>query len=269
MFEKVTCRRAERRAFLHLHGVSASMAAHAVGVLGVTALSLAGAAADDSVETATYLLLQPPRAVSDLPSVHASPSHRDRAASAHRAARPVAPRPRPTASVAAPSPPVGVAELALAAPPAAVKVMPPSGQAIDALLLRGLGDARPGAAGGAGHSLAATDDGGAAPVVESALLAMPPSIMNRNTITRVMSNDYPDWMLDRGIEGEVVVSFIIGVDGRAEMDHVEVVSATRREFIHPAMRGLRLMRFRPAELDGRRVRVRVTLPLRWRLGSVA
>jgi TonB family protein len=101
------------------------------------------------------------------------------------------------------------------------------------------------------------------------MLAMPPQMLNRNTIARVMSNDYPDWLLDRGIEGQVVVSFIIGVDGRAEMDHVEVVSASRRDFIHAAMRGLRLMRFRPAELDGRRVRVRVTLPLLWRLGSVA
>lgn len=63
----------------------------------------------------------------------------------------------------------------------------------------------------------------------------------------------------------MLVTFIIGVDGRPEMDHVQVVSATHEAFIPAAMRGLRRMRFRPATFDGRQLRVRVSLPMVWTL----
>lgn len=106
---------------------------------------------------------------------------------------------------------------------------------------------------------------GAAPLVESAVFATPPRMLNRFLVRRLMSSDYPPRLQFRGIEGQVIVSFIIGVDGRPEMDHVQVVSATHEAFVPAALRGLRRMRFRLATFDGRQVRVRVSLPLVWTL----
>jgi TonB family protein len=160
-------------------------------------------------------------------------------------------------------------EQALAMPTIPSHVDVPSGPAVDAALLRGLGDLTLGGAHAAYGHLASENDGGAAPVVSYEVLATPPQMLNRRTITRVMSEEYPQRLMWGGVEGEVVVAFIIGVDGRAEMDHVQVVSATNPAFVPAALRGLRSMRFRPAELDGRRVRVRVTLPLMWKLPANA
>ncbi|HEX6749478.1 MAG TPA: energy transducer TonB [Longimicrobium sp.] len=265
MFEKVTQQRADRRAFLRLHGFSAAVAAHAACALGITTLSLAAPAAEQTVETATYLLLQAPVTL-PVPPI----------ASANGARRTATPRPRGRRD--APQQPADAAremaerlvqrlERALPAPSVTVDALPPPGPELDASLLRGLGEV--GAKEMAGEAVAggfaSEDDGGGAPLVNSEVLANPPQIVNRNTVARVMGEDYPGWLMDRGVEGQVVVAFIIGVDGRAEMNHVQVLSASHRDFIPAAMRGLRRMRFRPAELDGRRVRVRVSLPLVWLL----
>jgi len=159
-----------------------------------------------------------------------------------------------------------VSELALATIPRTVNTIPASGPALDSALLRGLGDAGRGGSGSAGGGLALGEDDGGAPVVEYGVFTNPPRLMNRFLIRRLMSSDYPPRLQFRGIEGQVIVAFIIGVDGRPEMEHVQVVSATHEGFIPAALRGLRRMRFRPAQFDGHPVRVRVSLPLVWQLG---
>jgi TonB family protein len=144
-----------------------------------------------------------------------------------------------------------------------VDVLPPSGPAVDAASLRGIGDLgldTSADVSGGGVTLAA--DGGA-PLVDSELLAAPPRVINRREISDVMSDRYPSRLKWAGIEGQVIVAFIIGTNGRAEMENVEVLSATNPGFIEAALEGLRRMRFRPAELDGVRVRVRVSLPMVW------
>jgi outer membrane biosynthesis protein TonB len=277
MFEKVTHGRAERRAFLHLDGVSASMAAHGVCAIGLALLSLAASpSTKESVETVTYLFLRTP----EMPR-ETAPASSNTASGDARGPQRTATPPRPTR---APSPdaaadparaPDRIAELALRTPAATVDVIPPPSRALDPALLRGLGDASTAPAGdaaasasdgaSAGSSAGVTDDGGAAPLVESALLATPPEMLNRRAISSMMSEDYPPLLVDLGVQGNVLVAFVIGVDGRAEMDRVQVLSASHRDFVPVALRWLRRMRFRPAELDGRRVRVRVTLPLVWQL----
>jgi TonB family protein len=273
MFESVTRSRAAGRAFLQFHGWLAAMAAHAVCAYGLTAIPRAGAAPDESVEVATYLLLQAPEPPPDVPRPPTPPDSR---AAAERPVRAPVPQPRPSEHA-----PAGAAdlardaellaprraELALATVPRTLDVIPPSGPALDSALLRGLGNVAPeGLAGSAADAAAPgeADDGGA-PVVEAAVFATPPRLLNRFMIRRMMGNDYPPRLEFRGIEGQVVVAFIIGVDGRPEMDHVQVVSATHPDFIPAALRGLRWMHFRPAHFDGRSVRVRVTLPMVWQV----
>jgi TonB family protein len=273
MFESVTRSRAAARAFLKVHVVLAATAAHAVCAYGLTVIAR-GPAPDESVEMATYLLLQapetPPPPADAPPPVHRDrdaanlPAHAPRLRARTTARTPEsAPAPAPAAE-----PATRVTELALATIPRTLDVIPPSGPALDSALLRGLGDAaREGGAGSAAGGVALAEDDGGAPVVEAAVFATAPRLLNRFMIRRLMSNDYPPRLEFRGIEGQVVVSLIIGVDGRPEMDHVHVVSATHPDFIAAALRGLRHMRFRPAQFDGHPVRVRASLPLVWQMGG--
>lgn len=260
MFEKVLRGRADRRPALQLHGISASVATHAVCALGITALSLGAAGARQPAETATMLLLHAPVILPEAPSPRA-----DRPASHPR--RGTTRTPVTAATTPDPAPePAHVIERALPEPKLTVDVPPPSGPALDAASLRGIGDLGLETGSEAAGGVTAATDGGA-PVVDGEMLAVPPRVVNRREISGVMSDRYPSRLRWAGIEGQVVVAFIIGTDGRAEMNHVEVLSASHPGFIDAAMEGIRRMRFRPAELDGVRVRVRVSLPLVWVLAS--
>lgn len=270
MFEKVTCRRAERRTVLQLRGISAAVAAHGLCVLGIAAFSLAAPAAEPPVEEATYLLLQSPETFTELQ--RPTPGPYARVAIPSRAASP-APVEREQAPERVLEPNRDVERLALRMdaralpePTLDLDQIPASGPAMDDAWMRGLGDLGPGdvsggASGGSADGVAAD----ALPLVDSDVFATPPQMLNRRLVSRLLSEDYPSRLMWAGVEGEVVVAFIIGVDGRAEMNNVEVLSATHDGFIPAALQGLRRMRFRPAELDGRQVRVRVSIPFVWQL----
>lgn len=276
MFERVTRSRAVGRAFLQFHGWLAAMAAHAAFAYGLTAMPRADAAPDESMEVATYLFLQAPEPPSRRADVPPPPMPQDPRAVANRPARAPGQPPRRSEHLAAGAadPTSGAellaprwAELALATVPRTLDLIPPSGLPLDSALLRGLGDVAPAALAGSAADAAAPGeaDAGGVPVVEAAVFASPPRLLNRFLVRRLMGNDYPPRLQFRGIEGQVVVAFIIGVDGRPEMEHVQVLSATHADFIPAALRGLRGMRFRPAHFDGRSVRVRVSLPMVWTL----
>ncbi|HET7229492.1 MAG TPA: energy transducer TonB [Longimicrobium sp.] len=246
------------------------MATHALAAVGATILTLGAAGADEAaVETATYLLLQTPAELPDLPP-RPAPAARQERISPNGATHAPTLTDRAAARGAArnaelPHAAARVAELELRAPTLTMSEIPPSGPALDAAFLRGIGDLAPREALGGAIGGSEAGEAGAAPLVDSEVLGNPPRMLNRRLISEIMSERYPTRLMFRGVEGQVVVAFIIGVDGRAEMNHVEVLSATDREFIQAALDGLRRMRFRPAELDGRRVRVRVSLPLVWQL----
>jgi protein TonB len=263
MFEKVTRGRAGRRTVLQLNGISASMAAHAVCVLGLAALSL-GAAAETPVETATYLLLQAPPALPDArpapPRSAAEQLAANTAAVRAFARESAAPEPEPAERRAETRP---AAERVLPAPTLTLGDIPPaSGAALDSALLRGLADARAGS-GAVNGGTAEGIEGGEPRLVDVEMLASPPQVLNRLQVRSTLSASYPPRLLFAGIEGEAVVAFIVGLDGRAEMENVAVLSATREEFVPAAMEGVRRMRFRPAKLNGEPVRVRVVQTLVW------
>lgn len=96
------------------------------------------------------------------------------------------------------------------------------------------------------------------------MLAERPQVLNPRTMADLWSRLYPARLNFRGIGGEAVVSFVININGRVDPATVELIAATHPEFGQAALKGVRKLRFEPARLDGRPVRVRATLPVMWR-----
>jgi len=76
---------------------------------------------------------------------------------------------------------------------------------------------------------------------------------------------YPDMLRQAGIEGEVVIECVIDTLGRTEPGSIRVLSSTHILFERPARDVIAASVFRPARLDGRPVRVRVQLPIIFRM----
>ena len=74
---------------------------------------------------------------------------------------------------------------------------------------------------------------------------------------------YPDMLRASGIEGEVVVQFVVDTLGRVEAGSLRVVSATHVLFAQSVERVLPRLRFVPAEAAGRRVRQLVQQPFQF------
>jgi TonB family protein len=102
--------------------------------------------------------------------------------------------------------------------------------------------------------------------VEVSALAELPRLANPRTVAEWFSDLYPIDLLARGVEGRAVISFVIEMDGH--ISSLEVVSSTHPDFRRPTLRGARRMRFRPAILGGKPVRVKATMPIDWVLPRV-
>ncbi len=74
---------------------------------------------------------------------------------------------------------------------------------------------------------------------------------------------YPTGMRDRGIEGSVVVEFLVDEAGNAFRP--AIVSSTRREFEDAALRAVARWKFEPGFRNGRRVTYRMSVPVVFRL----
>jgi TonB family protein len=66
-------------------------------------------------------------------------------------------------------------------------------------------------------------------------------------------------------EGMVLVSFRIGVDGRADMATVRPLAASHRDFLRAVMVALPALRFHPAERNGEKVAALVVMPFQFSL----
>lgn len=259
MFEKVTAARGpDHGPWPPLGWISASVAGHALLIAGASLVPLRAAGVPASVEEATYLVLHAP---AERPPVAAPPRARPLAERRPRDAHPESAR-RPEE---APRVPV---ETAVPLPSAAVRTVAAAASLPALALARGVGVVGAVADSGAGPERSgAAAAGDAAPVVDLARLARPPRLVNRREVTRLLERLYPPRPRRGEAEGEVVAMFIVGTDGRVEMDSVRLTWASSPAFVEAARRGLARMRFRPAELDGVPVRVRATMPLRWVAGD--
>jgi TonB family protein len=77
---------------------------------------------------------------------------------------------------------------------------------------------------------------------------------------------YPPELRARGIQGDVLLQFVVDSAGKPEPGTLRVLRSTDPEFAHEATRVVRLMRFFPAQLaDGKRVRQLVQMPFQFML----
>jgi TonB family protein len=90
-----------------------------------------------------------------------------------------------------------------------------------------------------------------------------PELRNTRDVQRFMERNYPPLLRDSRVEGEVMINFVVDEEGRPEMGTAQVTSTSHPAFEEPALRAAERMRFRPAQIGGEDVRVRVTIPIRF------
>lgn len=100
----------------------------------------------------------------------------------------------------------------------------------------------------------------------SAVDVMPQPI-NTGLLSRVMGLVYPPALRDAGIGGKVTLRFLVLRSGAVDPESVEVVDASHPDFAAGAAIAIRILQFRPAEVDGRPVRVWVVLPVSFTTGA--
>jgi len=84
------------------------------------------------------------------------------------------------------------------------------------------------------------------------------AVTERPRMTRPIPLVYPDSLRNRGVGGDVVVEFVVDTLGLVEPD-VRVVEAAHPGLAEPARQTIRPARFAPGHVNGRKVRVLMTL----------
>ena len=78
---------------------------------------------------------------------------------------------------------------------------------------------------------------------------------------------YPEMLKSSGVEGEALVQFIVDTTGRAELGSFKVLRASHDAFGQAVRTALPRMRFLPAEIGGRKVRMLVQQPFAFALNK--
>lgn len=75
---------------------------------------------------------------------------------------------------------------------------------------------------------------------------------------------YPDYAVSQGISGTVMVSFVVEADG--EVTNVEIVRGVHESLDQEVIRVVSASpKWKPGQLSGRKVRVKYTIPVEFRL----
>ncbi|HEY2805266.1 MAG TPA: TonB family protein [Gemmatimonadales bacterium] len=82
-----------------------------------------------------------------------------------------------------------------------------------------------------------------------------------------ISPSYPPVLQQAGIEGRVLVEFVIDTTGRAERASLRTVSTSHPLFEAPARTAVMSCRFKPGRIQGRAVRVRVQQPINFNMAG--
>jgi TonB family protein len=78
---------------------------------------------------------------------------------------------------------------------------------------------------------------------------------------------YPPSLKPEGIDGEVVVEFVVDTAGHADASTLEVIRSDNRLFTAAVRKALPSMRFVPAESAGHKIQVRLQMPFRFTAGG--
>lgn len=110
-----------------------------------------------------------------------------------------------------------------------------------------------------GDPFAQGEIGGGKPVLAASFLDNPPQTRARVAPT------YPSAERAAGVEGEVLVEFIVDESGRVTQP--VVIRSSRAAFESPTLRAVEKWRFEPGKKDGRAVRFRMQIPVRFSLST--
>lgn len=94
-----------------------------------------------------------------------------------------------------------------------------------------------------------------------------PDLTNRSDVARSLSRNYPPLLKDAGVTGTVTIRMRIMEDGRVDPSSISVENSTHDAFADAAKKVVERMRFRPAKVGGRPVKVWITLPVTFQLES--
>ncbi|HEU4884227.1 MAG TPA: TonB family protein [Longimicrobium sp.] len=92
-----------------------------------------------------------------------------------------------------------------------------------------------------------------------------PTLSNRSDFARQLQRNYPPLLRDAGVAGTVQVRFRVQPDGRVDGESITITSTTHEQFNEPTIRAVRVLRFRPAKVNGRPVPVWVEQPIQWQV----
>jgi TonB family protein len=84
------------------------------------------------------------------------------------------------------------------------------------------------------------------------------AVTERPRMLRPVPLVYPDSLRRRGVGGDAVVEFVVDTLGRVEPD-IRVIETAHPGLAEPARATIRPARFRPGHVQGRKVRVLMTL----------
>jgi protein TonB len=208
-----------------------------------------------------YVATPPPAPIEAPPKPLPKPPEPPKAKSPEKVFRAPAPRraeaPRPGAPPRTPTTPALVAPskisvtipaIDLKAPPTLSDVVTPAAsEAIRASGISSAGSVKrdEGAAEGSGKGLGSGSAGKAFDEnqVDKAV-----------EVSRKVDPRYPDALKSVGVQGNVVMRFIVGTDGRVEPGSIQAVSSPHKLFSDAVRSALLNTRYRPAEAGGQKVR---------------
>ena len=90
-----------------------------------------------------------------------------------------------------------------------------------------------------------------------------PELQNLRELRRSMERLYPSTLRAANIQGTAVVQLVVDKDGRVEAEGMSIVSASHPEFAAATRELAGLLRWRPATVNGKPVRVWVRMPVNW------
>jgi TonB family protein len=92
-----------------------------------------------------------------------------------------------------------------------------------------------------------------------------PRPTNVQELQRQLERNYPPLLRDAGVTGTVQVRFRVLEDGHVDAESITVTNSTHEQFNDPTIRSVQRLRFRPAKVNNRPVKVWVELPIQWQV----
>ena len=248
MFNKLVSSGSRRRGLFGAKSMTVSVVVHSLVLVGAVYATVAGPAEAKKVEEEVSFI-----------------EIEEKEPEAPKAEEP--PPPPPPEPAAAPPPPKGFQELVPPdEPPPVIPDVDTSQPAVNAEDFTGLGIAggtSEGVEGGTPQNAAAPTDS----VFEVASLDYDsrPELSNRNQVGGILSRFYPRMLQDAGIEGQVLVQFVITSEGKVDASTVKVINASNEQFGTATKQAVERFRFRPGKYQGRPVPVLIQIPITWKV----